>query len=198
MHESAHGKLDATHEALHRQSYTERMLQEFGEELSNFKGHNLDFRSQVLTLVLQRQMQGVADCYAPAIFKALVATDSEEVTIADATDFYLSVDPVHPKIIPSYQRNIVYICEACWHLAVLLGKISVGSKEAFHQSIVTQDLVMSVLQEEVMESGDVKEDVYFQMSKAEVGALVFEELDELFQDELLAQVRAPGPLHYTP
>jgi len=167
------------------------MLDAFGEELEAFSGHDITFRSYVLTPVLQRQLQGVPDCYAPAIYTALVE-ESDEVTISDATKFYLGIDPVDPIYITSYRRNIVYIREARWHLAILMGKCRVGNRELYSEFIDDHDYIMKALRETV-EGVNMDENVCPLLSKMEVEALVFEGIDRLFKAELKLVVCAPNP-----
>ena len=120
--EDLHAEQDDSHKAARCQSYTWQILHAFGDELKQYRGCDTDFQSYVFTPVLQHQLQGVLDCYAPAIFNAIVEGDSEEITILNATKFYLSIDPLNPMWIPSYQWNMLYICKVRWHLAILMKK----------------------------------------------------------------------------
>jgi len=190
-HEDLHGNDDSCHEALRRQSYARRMLDAFGKELEEYKGREADFRSYVLTPVLQRQAQGVPDCYAPAIFDAVAEEESEEVTILDATKFYLSEDPIDPIWIDSYRRNIVYIREARWHLSIVMGRMKLGHHPTFRVAVEDHDMVMAGLKKLIEERGDVGDDKYTNFSLVEVEALVFEEVDTFFEEELSFVVRVP-------
>jgi len=166
-------------------------LDAFGEELEAYRGHALNFHSYVLTPVLQRQLQGVPDCYAPAIYTALLEA-SDEVTISNTTSFYLAIDPTDPIYIQSYRRNIVYVCEARWHLAILMGKNMVGNREIYAEFIDNHDYIMKALRKAV-EGVDVDENICPPLSQMEVEALVFEGIDKPFEAELGLVVCAPDP-----
>jgi len=196
IHEVKHAMHDAAHEALRRQSYALQMLDAFGDELEAFRHHDSDFRSYVLTPVLQRQLQGVPDSYAPAIFAALLPGNKEEISIAAATEFYLGVDPIDPKYIPSYRRNIVYIWEARWHLSILMGKTRIGNMATYVMYLEDHDDIMDALTKSVEAQASADVDKYTSFSKTEVEALVFEEIDGAFLDELGTQVCAPDPLYH--
>jgi hypothetical protein len=60
------------HEAQRRQVYVRRMLDELALELERDGECGSNFRSKVLTPVLQRQIHGIPDTYAPSARSALV------------------------------------------------------------------------------------------------------------------------------
>ena len=106
--EDEHAGENDGHEALRRQTYAQQVLDYVGKELRSVKGNAVEgFRSKVLNPILQCYLQGVPDSYAPSICAAI--SDEEEVTIADATLFYLAWDPVDPTFIPHYRRNLLCI-----------------------------------------------------------------------------------------
>ena len=182
--EIIHAKDHTGHEALCRCSYAMEVLDAFGAELSSVRIVTADFRSKVLTPILQRQLRGVPDYYTPGVSNA-VASDGETVTICDATNFYLHDDPTHPRCIPSYRRNLIYIPETRWHLGYVLGKIKLGSGPQYDRIRTHQDDLMEALGEE--ESDDDDSDVPGFIG-AEVTILVEEGLDDYFAQELVDSV----------
>ena len=144
--EIEHGKADMGHESLRHRTYAEKMLDMFGEELSSYHGSEADFRSKVLTPVLQRQLRGVPDTYAPAIRHAITQNPKKQPTISQVTSFYLGNDPLDPQCIPSYRRNMVYIREMMWHLGILLGQVNVKDVSEFNRYICNNDLIVESLQ----------------------------------------------------
>ena len=197
--EIRHGRENNAHEALRRMAYAERMLDEFGYELEGYKGAKENFRSKVLTPVLQRQLRGMPDNYARPLCDFMSSTD-EGVTIADATAFYLSVDPIDPDCIPSYRRNLVYIREARWHIMSLEGIIDPGSAEAFAWTLENQANVMQALQEELLddERNSQGEDDDSQVPKlrySEVMLIIAEGLKKYFEHELARVVCTKYPPH---
>ena len=68
-------------------AYARHVLNEFGKELNLFRGKEEDFRSKV-NPILQCQLHGLSDPYAPPI-ASQISTSGKEVTIVDATMFYL-------------------------------------------------------------------------------------------------------------
>lgn len=179
--EITHAALHSGHEALRRCSYAMEVLDAFGTELSSVRSMNADFRSKVLTPILQRQLRGVPDHYTPGVSCA-IASDGKVVTIADATEFYLREDPLDPKWIPSYRRNLIYTPEMRWHLGVILGIATVGNEEDYNDVRSRHDLLMKALKTQT----DDHDHTTF--SATEVFVLVEEELEGYFEDELEASV----------
>jgi len=177
--EAKHGDEDLGHESLRRKTYAEAMLDQFGWELDTFQGTAADFRSKVLTPVLQRQLKGVSDAYAPSIRYA-IAPPTGKPTISEVTTFYLGNDPLDPRYIPSYWRNLVYIREARWHLGILMGKISMESREDFNLSLSTHDIIMETLAQLRL---PVSRGVPL-FNEVEVAAIVHENLETFFEREL--------------
>jgi hypothetical protein len=116
----------------------------FGLELDSFKGKPVEFQSKVFNPVLQRQLRGVSDAYAPSIQRAINPRTGEP-TISEVTQFYLGNDPLDPQCIPSYQRNIIYIREAQWHLRILMGKATFSSTQDFNNSLEHHDILINAL-----------------------------------------------------
>ena len=86
-------------------------MEAFGEELEEHKELTSRgpvtsaWRSTVLTPILQRQLQGVPDAYAPSLDAGVGLDDKDGeggLTIAAVTEFYLGSDPVHPDNKPFY------------------------------------------------------------------------------------------------
>jgi hypothetical protein len=142
--EKSHGENDPGHESLRRRTYAERVLDMFGSELDSFKGKPVEFRSKVFSPILQRQLRGVSDAYAPSIRRA-VNPRTGEPTISEVTQFYLGNDPLDPRCIPSYRRNIIYIREARWHLRILMGKATFSSTQDFNNSLEHHDILINAL-----------------------------------------------------
>ena len=65
--EDKHSFIDTGHESLRWMAYARHVLNEFGKELDLFRGEEEDFWSKVLNLILQRQLHGLSDTYAPPI-----------------------------------------------------------------------------------------------------------------------------------
>ena len=160
--EVRHGDKNSAHEAQRRGSYARRVMEAFGEELEVHKELASQgtvasaWRSKVLTPILQRQLQGVPDAYAPSLEAGLGKgdggggddddddddDDEGKLTISDVTEFYLGSDPLHPDNKKFYVRNLVYIREMRWHLAISLGKQKLESSEFFKQTLDNQDFLL--------------------------------------------------------
>jgi hypothetical protein len=69
--EDKHGDGDKSHDSLHRQAYARRVLDAFWYEINGYAGRPIDFRSTVLTPLLQRQLRGVEDSYGPSVQAAV-------------------------------------------------------------------------------------------------------------------------------
>ncbi|KAF9646685.1 hypothetical protein BDM02DRAFT_3188657 [Thelephora ganbajun] len=88
--------------------------------------------------------QRIPDAYGPSIQSAISLHDGEP-TISQVTAFYLGNDPLDPRCIPSYRRNLLYTREAMWHLAVLMGMASRESRKDFSSSLDVHDMIMGGL-----------------------------------------------------
>jgi hypothetical protein len=151
--EKHHGENNLGHEAQRRASYAARVLDAFGDELKDKKDlkspgpHASAWRSKVLTPILQRQLWGVTDAYAPCIDAGVLSNDDKNedrpVTISDATKFYLGRDPIPRDNRTVYVRNLVYTREMRWHLAVLLNKQTETDVNFFELTLRNQDLLMA-------------------------------------------------------
>jgi hypothetical protein len=165
--EVQHGGSDSGHESERRMMYAGRVLDKFVEELKPFPddGPGADWRSIVLTPILQRQMIGIPDSYSWSVNRAVVNMgydeedsdpDEEEFTddmgdeedrlrptIAQATRAYLAVDPLDPEWIPSYRRNLLYVREMRWHLSVVSvhNKYTVSQVPIFDVTIKNSDFL---------------------------------------------------------
>jgi hypothetical protein len=72
--EDIHGVGYDSHESRRRQTYAREVLDEFGAELQAMKHIQFErgqFRSTVLTPILQRQLGGVHDAYTPFVRAAI-------------------------------------------------------------------------------------------------------------------------------
>lgn len=178
--EDQHGELHKSHEALRRQSYARQVLDEFTKEFMAYNGPTASFRSQVLTPILQRQLMGVTDAHTPAVMHAIA--DSDQLTIEQATEFYLADDPTSPELIPAYRYHMVYIPEVRWHLGTVMGKVGRGIGSGYNRIRTNQDILMTALKKE---GGiDVDGDEVPPFGPAEVRIIIDEGLERFFQPEL--------------
>ena len=182
-YEDSHGLYDTGHEARHCMAYARRVLKEFGAELDRYKGNAEGFRSAVLTPILQRQLRGLPDSYSPVI-AIYMCSDLHDVTIADATEFYLSIDPLDPACIPSYRRNLIYIREMLWHLVVRTSRAEWKSREDYNWILKNHDLALESLEPGVGEDGS-----FPVFSAWEVDMIVAHSLQDWFAEELSEVVR---------
>lgn len=185
--EAKHGMANDGHEAVRRMNYAQRMLEAFGRELEGYRGTKEKFRSKVLTPVLQRQLRGIPDTYAPPLRAHMCSSDDEVVTLSEATKFYLKYDPLSPRCIPSYRRNLLYIREARWHLMVLLKKIKVTSTKDFnwglrHHTAILRGMLKPI--HKVVEDEEEEPSPVPRLNYAEVKAIILEGLEEFFHLEL--------------
>jgi len=193
--EVKHGRKDDSHEATRRMAYAERMLEAFGRELEGYKGKREDFRSKVLNPVLQRQLCGIPDNYAAPICDVMAGDG--EVTIYDATVFYLANDPLNPRCIPSYRRNLIYIREARWHLGVLEGVIKVESNYDFDWVLKNHNSILDGLGHESSEEEEDGKDgnPIPKLRRVEVEVIVVERLNSHFAYDLNRVVCTEAPPH---
>lgn len=183
--EDQHGESNAGHEAYRRQVYAGKVLDAFAVELNEYDGTQEAFRSSVLTPILQRQVHGIPDGYAPVIERSMNKDFNRRlVTIGEATEFYLAMDPVHPSCISSYRRNLLYNREARWHLNHLVGTVDINSIEDFEWSLEHHDLIL-----ENVSKRDAKG--IPKLNATEVQVICFEDLDDYFPTELKRVVRTP-------
>jgi len=192
MAEDLHGQADDGHEVVRRMGYAQHMLEAFGKELEGFEGAAEDFCSKVLTPVLQRQLCSIPDSYASVVRDCLATDLGGEVTIANATCFYLGNNPLNPAWIPSYRCNIIYIRDAFWHLAVVDGSVTIGDFTDFNIVIDNYDIVMEAMKKKVEENGSEGEDDdqsrIPDLSVVEVMAIFHVSLQDFFEPELRLQV----------
>lgn len=186
--EIAHASVDFSHESLRRCSYAMEVLDAFGAELASIHSTTARFRSKVLTPILQRQLRGVADNHTPVV-KLAVSPRGEDVTIDDASKFYLSEDPTDPQWIPTYRRNLIYIPEVRWHLGVVLGKIKLGNADEYDKIRQEHDNLMEpLLRDDTTDDGDDYNDdnctKLDPFNEVEVATIVEDGLEEYFAGEL--------------
>ena len=191
--EDLHGGHNTGHEALRRQSYARRLLDhvgnEFRTEFNKWKKFfkPCDIRFKTLNPVLQRYFRGVPDGYTPSVRSAI--SGSDRPTIRDVTMFYLAVDPCDPDLVPCYRRNLLYIPESRWHLAVILGIARLDSVEHFDRVRVNHDNIMEELAlEGATDTADGEES---KLNEVEVRAILDEGLEDFFKDQLNRVVHIP-------
>lgn len=182
--EDEHCKSDQGHEALRRQTYVQEVLDHFGAELEGYKGPPQDFRSKVLTPILQRQFWGITEDYAPCVHGS-ISSDGEELTISDVTEFYLGRDPVDPEIIPTFCRNLFYLPQARWHLGVVMGKFDCGSIKDYEMILADHDTIMMGLRDEdTPEPEEADGQGIPLLNQVEAKVITEEKLNEFFADVL--------------
>lgn len=180
--EIKHARYDCGHESLRRAAYAENVLEAVGRELDSDDNEAGPIRAaplKALSPILARQVRGVPDAYGPAI-RAAIAPTKDLPTIKDVTDFYLGRDPLDPRYIRVYRRNIIYSREALWHLAILKRTISVESREDYADFLEVHDLIMENLRDEKPYKGPGIPP----FSDFEVGVIVRLHLEGFFKREL--------------
>ena len=81
------------HKSVRCQAYTRHVLDEFGKEFEAYNGPPAQFCSRVFTPILQWQLQGMPDAYAPTLsHKLSLMKPCGLVSIREATAFYLGVN----------------------------------------------------------------------------------------------------------
>ena len=182
--EDRHGDHNEGHEALRRQSYARQVLdevaKEFKREFKEWKNNPAGIRFQTLNPILQRYLQGIPDAYTPSVRRAISGGD--EPTIRDVTKFYLSRDPTDPDAVSLYRRNLLYIPESRWFLAVLSGKVKVADIDHFDKVRVNHDNIMEALAED--DGTTTAEGEESNISEVEVRAIFDEGLEDFFEDQL--------------
>lgn len=200
IHEDQHANTDGSHEALRRQTYAQRVLDDFWQEIKKYDGPPVKFRSKVLSPILQRQLFGIEDNYGPAVRNS-IAGGPVTPTIAQVTKLYLGDDPADPDWIPVYRRNMVYIPEARWHLGIIQGKYMLGDARPYATIRSHQDYLDQTMRDEADLEDEEMDDVQGSndgsdngeptppppLKKAEVQMLMYERLEDFFTAEL-AQV----------
>lgn len=180
LSEIRHGNGDRGHESLRRMAYAEGVLEAVGRELDRNESEPVKLPPlKALSPILVRQMKAVPDAYGPAI-QAAVAPGKDIPTISDVTDFYLGVNPLDPKFIRIYHRNIIYSREALWHLGITTGSVHLESKEHYERSLEVHDLIMEALRNEL----SPKTSGIPPFSKLEVHVICRLGLDRFFAKEL--------------
>ena len=168
--EHSHAEVNDTHEAQRRCSYARLVLIEaFNElipltQLSNPGPASVAWRSKVLSPLALRLLFGIQDAYLPAIASGVInpkyddpdASDDEnltrEVTIIEATEFYLSRDMCHSAWLQLFRHSIIYSREMRWFLLVCMyNKKTPGTfhnLRLFNTTIATQQAFMQALKAE--------------------------------------------------
>jgi hypothetical protein len=206
--EAAHATTDHGHESRRRESYALRTLDRFGEELVAYTGPPHEFRSRVLTPILQRQRRGVHDAYAPSV-RAAIPSETGSPNIDDVSEFYLKDDPTDPSLIQQYRRHLIYIPEARWHLGLIMKVAHSSSVHFFNKVRENHDRLMEALANEEGdtddgedegedEAADVPAGRVEPFTEAEVQVIVDERLERFFELELAETVCIPSPCYQPP
>lgn len=212
--EHKHALEDFGHEAQRRDAYVSEVLTYVAEEILEGKGLGSGsatasrWRSKVLTPIVQRQIAGVSDAYRPSLEHAvrdqtLDLSKNPQMTIAEATDFYLSMDPTDPQWITTYRRNLIYSRELRWYLAVLMKEqtgVEVGDAHYYKKTIEHHDYLLDeskILDSPTSSEGGEKEindDLQDDedpplFTDMEVYVIISEGIEFFFEEELEGQVR---------
>ena len=185
-------------ESRRRQFYARKTLYAFIKELKELgegDAPSANFRSKVLTPILQRQLQGVPDSYTPTVRTSISAEADGEPTITDVTKFYLNDDPVDPGFIPTYRRSLLHISEARWHLSIVAGVAEMAptpdAKHHYAKVRRNHDAIMAAISAEGFDGFD--ELGVPLLKSVEVKAIFDEGLQDFFEDELKHVVRDVPP-----
>ena len=207
--EVAHAHFNKGHKAQRQAAYADQVTDLFAHEIYNHMDLSRQgataskWCSKVLTPILQRQIAGVPDAYLPSIHAGVLDSEdddsdldeedntSREMTIAEATIFYLNRDPTDPALILEYRHNLLYTRELRWYLSTLLGSIWVDDVGGFNISLFTQNELENFPQEsdeeEDSDSGEV--DVPPPLDTVDILVILVEGLQEFYMEELEAVVR---------
>jgi hypothetical protein len=99
--------------SLFRTTYLLKILDHFADELPEIKrGDEIAWRSHALNPLLQRQLRGLSD--QDSTMKIQVGSNA-----GAAAEFYLTLDPLDPTMIPRLLRGILYIWPVRWSLTSL-------------------------------------------------------------------------------
>lgn len=210
--EAEHANYNQGHEALRRGSYVLQVLIAVAEELIDAKGITTccpaasAWRSKVLNPILQRQLAGVPDAFLPTLTDAVREEPAQtEMSIKEATIFYLSIDPTDPTNIPDYRDNLIFSRELRWYLAVLKSEetgATVEDVDYFNQTLENQDAMLDAVKKEQADEGDegdegeLADDDWSSQeggprafNETEILVIVSEKLDFFFDTELVDMVR---------
>lgn len=162
--EAGHSNYNEGHEAQRHASYALQVLNLVGEELAyatKLKDDGLvawSWRLSVLTPILQRQLAAIPDVYLPAVRAGVLPPDprdlqapqgeeseesERELTIEDATQFYLGRDPISVHLVPHFRRTFIYSREVRWHLAILLRYTDMKDVDWFEKTLENQDVLLA-------------------------------------------------------
>ena len=79
-------------------------------------------------------------------------TEDMQMSIGEATEFYLGEDPTDPGLIPSYHCNLIYSCELRWYLGILMEKetkASIGNWLYYNKTVEHQDILLQESKDEM-------------------------------------------------
>ena len=197
--ECEHAKEHLGHEAVRRQSYAMEMLDLFAEEVMAYEGPAVEFRSKVLTPVLQRHLFGLPDGNASTVSRA-IRPDGQPPTIKDATIFYLTADPLDPRWIPNYRRNAIAIPQVRWHLRILIDEFqcypnSIVGYYAYYNSVLQNQVELMARIADLREIDAVHNGIPL-FKLPHVVVIVCERLDIFYEKELERVVRHIPILSY--
>ena len=196
--EDLHARFDSSHESVRRQAYAVEVLDAFGDELRELNRSNLlpaDFRSKVLTPILQRQLNGIYDAYGPSVHAA-IPKEGEELTIQDVTNFYLKEDPTDPIFIPTYRHNLLYLPDPRWHLGSVMGEGPFSEEVAISRYHKVRENHYAIMQDLEVEGQRMRENSRIPLlSRNEVRCIIDEGLEDFFADELQHVVRDTSLTH---
>jgi len=194
-----------THEAIQRQTYAKKVLDEFGKELYKLTSPpTASFQSKVLTVILQRHVEGVPDAYAPTVRTAIAGgVDPGEfgLTIQAVTEWYLRGDPVKSDNMALFRRHLLYLPDVRWHLGILVKKRTGAAAKQFYNLVrANHDRVMEDIAEDRPPPAAEQEGDPPPLTQTEVSVIISEGLNGLFRPELEVhkQVHQVSDVRYVP
>lgn len=179
--ENEHGNISNGHEARRRQSYAREVLDKFCEEYTSYTGPIAEFRSTVLSPILQRHLVGLSDSYLPSVATA-TSGNGDDPTVGEVTALYLGTDPTDPELIPSYRHNALFVPEMRWHLGIVMGVIEVGDESGHNRVWVNHDVIVVELKAQCEEADCEPEVSTFDSPMVKV--IINEKLEAFFEPEL--------------
>ena len=169
------------------QIYARKVLDLFGEEICGFVGYSAKamatFCSRVLTPIIMWMLWGISDAYAPFVTKG-VQRSHKELTIEAATEFYLAEDPTDPSLIPTYQRNILYVPMARWYLGCILHPLRPLTTKDYRRVLGNHNKIMAELKQTTLQGVDEDEDGIPMLTESEASVIADEEITHFFRKDL--------------
>ena len=189
--EQVHADSHDSHESRRRGVYALQTLDAFGEELKEFGNVRrlpATFRSKVLTPILQRHRLGIHDAYTPFVHTC-IAGKGRSPLVEDVTRVYLGKDPANPAYIRQYRRQLLYLPDPRWHLAVIMGVSGKTQEERdnhYNRVRANHDRIMKIPLAEAHAERDPHGVPLLTCTEIEV--ILDERLEDFFTEELKSVV----------